>query len=60
MKCPIAPIAIDGAPDIDVGRYVDLLWSFYSIYNSAMKILFIISTGYIIYLMRFALDLDAE
>jgi ER lumen protein retaining receptor len=33
-------------------RYVDLLWSFYSIYNSAMKILFIISTGYIIYLMR--------
>mmetsp|Transcript_89415 Transcript_89415/g.154796 ORF Transcript_89415/g.154796 Transcript_89415/m.154796 type:complete len:219 (-) Transcript_89415:103-759(-) len=32
-------------------RYLDLLWSFISIYNSVMKSLFIISTLYLIYLM---------
>ncbi|OXB50934.1 UNVERIFIED_CONTAM: hypothetical protein H355_010219 [Colinus virginianus] len=33
-------------------RYVDLLWSFISVYNSGMKIIFILSTLYLIYLMR--------
>lgn len=33
-------------------RYLDLCWSFISLYNSVMKIFFIISTGYLIYLMR--------
>ncbi|CAD7945413.1 unnamed protein product [Amoebophrya sp. A25] len=34
-------------------RYLDLLYEFISIYNSAMKIFFILSTGYMVYLMRF-------
>lgn len=33
-------------------RYLDLLWTFISVYNSAMKSLFIVSTIYLIYLMR--------
>mmetsp|Transcript_123968 Transcript_123968/g.246842 ORF Transcript_123968/g.246842 Transcript_123968/m.246842 type:complete len:225 (+) Transcript_123968:87-761(+) len=33
-------------------RYADLLWSFISIYNTVMKSLFIISTVYLIYIMR--------
>ncbi len=33
-------------------RYLDLLWSFISLYNSVMKTFFIISTGYLIYLIR--------
>mmetsp|Transcript_59442 Transcript_59442/g.133976 ORF Transcript_59442/g.133976 Transcript_59442/m.133976 type:complete len:219 (-) Transcript_59442:131-787(-) len=33
-------------------RYVDLAWSFLSVYNSVMKCLFIISTVYLIYIMR--------
>mmetsp|Transcript_18677 Transcript_18677/g.58661 ORF Transcript_18677/g.58661 Transcript_18677/m.58661 type:complete len:266 (+) Transcript_18677:65-862(+) len=33
-------------------RYVDLLWVFVSVYNSVMKSLFIISTVYLIYIMR--------
>eukprot|EP01066_Platyproteum_vivax_P001288 Platyproteum_vivax@DN11532_c0_g1_i1.p1 len=33
-------------------RYVDLLWSFISLYNSAMKVIFVSSTVYLIYLMR--------
>jgi len=34
-------------------RYLDLLYEFISLYNSCMKIFFIISTGYLIYLMRY-------
>mmetsp|Transcript_79918 Transcript_79918/g.231989 ORF Transcript_79918/g.231989 Transcript_79918/m.231989 type:complete len:223 (-) Transcript_79918:87-755(-) len=34
-------------------RYVDLCWIFISVYNSVMKSLFIISTFYLIYIMRF-------
>eukprot|EP00929_Paragymnodinium_shiwhaense_P004954 TRINITY_DN106275_c0_g1_i1.p1 TRINITY_DN106275_c0_g1~~TRINITY_DN106275_c0_g1_i1.p1 ORF type:complete len:219 (+),score=38.49 TRINITY_DN106275_c0_g1_i1:162-818(+) len=34
-------------------RYVDLLWSYISLYNSFMKSMFIISTFYLIYLMRY-------
>ncbi len=34
-------------------RYVDLLWAFVSVYNSVMKSLFIISTLYLVYIMRF-------
>ena len=34
-------------------RYLDLCWSFVSLYNSVMKIFFIISTGYLVFLMRF-------
>eukprot|EP00918_Siedleckia_nematoides_P028463 GHVU01061224.1.p1 GENE.GHVU01061224.1~~GHVU01061224.1.p1 ORF type:complete len:187 (+),score=36.30 GHVU01061224.1:377-937(+) len=34
-------------------RYIDLFWSFISVYNSAMKVVFICSTAYLIYLMRF-------
>lgn len=34
-------------------RYVDLLYNFISIYNTTMKVLFIASTAYTIYLIRF-------
>uniref|UniRef100_A0A0G4I464 ER lumen protein-retaining receptor n=1 Tax=Chromera velia CCMP2878 TaxID=1169474 RepID=A0A0G4I464_9ALVE len=34
-------------------RYVDLLYQFVSVYNSAMKVIFLISTFYLIYLMRY-------
>ncbi|EZG78368.1 ER lumen protein retaining receptor [Gregarina niphandrodes] len=34
-------------------RYLDLLYSFVSVYNTSMKVIFITSTAYIIYLMRF-------
>eukprot|EP01055_Gregarina_sp_Pseudo9_P001893 Gregarina_sp_Pseudo_9__1892@NODE_2299_length_1051_cov_239_843874_g2116_i0_p1_GENE_NODE_2299_length_1051_cov_239_843874_g2116_i0NODE_2299_length_1051_cov_239_843874_g2116_i0_p1_ORF_typecomplete_len220_score23_27ER_lumen_recept/PF00810_18/1_4e52PQloop/PF04193_14/7_5e02PQloop/PF04193_14/5PQloop/PF04193_14/1_4e03PQloop/PF04193_14/0_0067PQloop/PF04193_14/6_7e02_NODE_2299_length_1051_cov_239_843874_g2116_i0294953 len=34
-------------------RYLDLLYSFISVYNTTMKVVFIASTGYLIYLMRF-------
>lgn len=33
-------------------RYMDLFWSFISVYNTVMKIVFITSTLYLIYLMR--------
>jgi len=33
-------------------RYLDLLYEFISLYNSVMKIFFILSTGYLVYLMR--------
>jgi len=33
-------------------RYTDLLWSFISFYNSVMKSAFIISTIYLVYMMR--------
>lgn len=33
-------------------RYLDLFWSFISLYNTIMKIIFITSTLYLIYLMR--------
>jgi len=35
-----------------VARYLDLLWSYVSFYNETMKIFFILSSCYIIYLMR--------
>mmetsp|Transcript_62986 Transcript_62986/g.136746 ORF Transcript_62986/g.136746 Transcript_62986/m.136746 type:complete len:218 (-) Transcript_62986:136-789(-) len=34
-------------------RYLDLFWNFVSVYNTVMKIFFIASTVYLIYLMRF-------
>merc|ERR1719162_1624176 len=34
-------------------RYLDLLWSYVSLYNSVMKITFITTTIYLVYLMRF-------
>merc|ERR1719414_2735118 len=34
-------------------RYVDLFWNFISLYNSTMKSLFIISTLYLVYIMRY-------
>ena len=34
-------------------RYLDLFWAYYSVYNSVMKVVFILSTAYLIYLMRF-------
>merc|ERR1719409_771423 len=34
-------------------RYMDLLWSYISLYNSFMKCMFIMSTFYLIYLMRY-------
>ena len=34
-------------------RYLDLFFEFISLYNSSMKIFFILSTGYLVYLMRF-------
>uniref|UniRef100_A0A7S1WCB9 ER lumen protein-retaining receptor n=1 Tax=Alexandrium catenella TaxID=2925 RepID=A0A7S1WCB9_ALECA len=33
-------------------RYLDLMWSFVSVYNTVMKSSFIISTVYLIYIMR--------
>jgi len=36
-----------------VSRYMDLLWSFISFYNTIMKLFFIVSTGYLIYVMRY-------
>merc|ERR1719498_619676 len=33
-------------------RYLDLLWSYISLYNTCMKIVFITTTFYLIYLMR--------
>ncbi|KAH0484938.1 MAG: hypothetical protein KVP17_004068 [Porospora cf. gigantea B] len=33
-------------------RYLDLFWSFVSLYNTAMKVFFISSTAYLIFLMR--------
>merc|ERR1712061_838367 len=34
-------------------RYLDLFWSFVSVYNTIMKITFITSTVYLVYIMRF-------
>lgn len=34
-------------------RYLDLFWSFVSIYNTMMKLIFISTTVYLVYLMRF-------
>ncbi|OLP98757.1 ER lumen protein-retaining receptor [Symbiodinium microadriaticum] len=34
-------------------RYLDLLWSFISVYNTVMKITYITTTCYLIYLMRY-------
>mmetsp|Transcript_140939 Transcript_140939/g.351423 ORF Transcript_140939/g.351423 Transcript_140939/m.351423 type:complete len:221 (+) Transcript_140939:129-791(+) len=34
-------------------RYVDLAWIFISLYNSVMKSMFIISTLYLVYIMRY-------
>merc|ERR1719461_2166339 len=36
-----------------VFRYLDLLWSYISVYNTVMKVVFISSTVYLIHLMRF-------
>ena len=36
-----------------VTRYLDLFTTFYSMYNSIMKILYISATAYIIYMVRF-------
>jgi len=33
-------------------RYMDLLWSFISVYNTVMKLIFITTTLYLVYLMR--------
>lgn len=35
-----------------IARYLDLFTSFYSLYNTCMKILYIGSTGYILYLVK--------
>jgi len=35
-----------------VTRYLDLFTTFYSVYNSAMKVLYIAATSYIIYMIR--------
>ena len=35
-----------------ITRYLDLFTTFYSLYNSGMKILYIASTAYIIYMVR--------
>jgi len=34
-------------------RYLDLLWSYVSLYNTVMKVVFITSTFYLIYMMRY-------
>ena len=35
-----------------VSRYLDLFTSFYSLYNTLMKILYIAATAYIVYMVR--------
>lgn len=37
-----------------VARYLDLFWSFVSVYNTVAKIFFIASTAYTVYLVRYA------
>ncbi|KAH8582000.1 ER lumen retaining receptor plus 4 or more transmembrane domains [Cryptosporidium sp. chipmunk genotype I] len=39
-------------------RYIDLLWSFVSVYNTLMKVIFIASTSYCIYLMRYQIPIS--
>merc|ERR1712070_858717 len=39
-------------------RYIDIFWNFISLYNTVMKILFIGTTGYILFLMK--TDLKAK
>merc|ERR1712151_241038 len=34
-------------------RYFDLFWSYISLYNSVMKIVFITTTVYLVYMMRY-------
>merc|ERR1712228_487014 len=34
-------------------RYLDLFWSFISFYNTVMKLIFITTTLYLVYLMRY-------
>jgi len=36
-----------------ITRYLDLFWSFVSVYNSVMKITYIAATAYAIYMIRF-------
>ena len=35
-----------------VARYLDLFTTFYSVYNSVMKVLYICATAYILYMVR--------
>lgn len=35
-----------------IARYLDLFWSFISLYNTVMKLIFITTTCYLVYLMR--------
>lgn len=35
-----------------ITRYLDLFTSFYSVYNSVMKVLYISSTAYLVYMIR--------
>ena len=35
-----------------VARYLDLFTNFYSLYNSIMKIVYLIASGYIVYMIR--------
>lgn len=35
-----------------VSRYIDLIWSFVSVYNTTMKLFFVGAQGYILFLMR--------
>ena len=35
-----------------ITRYLDLFTTFYSVYNSVMKVLYIVITGYILYMVR--------
>jgi ER lumen protein retaining receptor len=41
-----------GTPLHDINK-TDLFWSWVSLYNTAMKIFFIVSSAYILYLMKF-------
>ena len=36
-----------------VTRYLDLFWSFVSVYNTLAKIFFISATAYTVYLIRY-------
>ena len=41
-----------------VCHYLDLFTTYYSLYNSVMKILYIVSTGYIVYMIRYKVRLE--
>ena len=47
------PLMVVHVPQFHLCRYLDLFTTYYSIYNSVMKVLYIGSTAYIVHMIRF-------